>query len=327
MDVERVLPELREPMKRAQVSAPRWLVRTAVRVMPVPKSEAVRVERARVGRVRLRVYRPQAAASGAAPSGAAPSGAAPSGAAPSGAAPSGAGLLWTHGGGLLFGDARQDEALCLSTAERLGTVIVSANYRFAPEHPFPAAHDDVRAAWGWMLDRAASLGIDPRRIAVGGESAGAGLAAGLVQRLADDGGVQPCAQWLFAPMLDDRTAARRELDAEQHVVWDNVANREGWSGYLGGPVGGETVPPYASPGRRTDLTGLPPAFLAWGDIELFAEEDRAYADALAQAGVPVTTDIVAGAPHGFENWAKDTPAAQDLIARAQDWLREALAPR
>ncbi|NQX36945.1 alpha/beta hydrolase [Herbiconiux sp. VKM Ac-2851] len=302
MDVERVLPELREPMKRAQVSAPRWLVRAAVRLMPVPKSEAVQVERARAGGVRLRVYRPQAELSGA-------------------------GLLWIHGGGLLFGDARQDEALCLSTAERLGMVIVSANYRFAPEHPFPAAHDDVRAAWGWMLDHAASLGIDPRRLAVGGESAGAGLAAALVQRLADDGGVQPCAQWLFAPMLDDRTAARPELDAEQHFVWDNAANREGWSGYLGGPAGAETVPPYAAPGRRTELVGLPPAFLAWGDIELFAAEDRAYAEALARAGVPVTTDIVEGAPHGFENWAKETPVAQALIGRAQDWLHEAVEAR
>ncbi|GLK17857.1 alpha/beta hydrolase [Herbiconiux flava] len=302
MDVERVLPELREPMKRAQVSAPRWLVRTAVRLMPVPKSEAVQVERARAGAVRLRVYRPQGSLSGA-------------------------GLLWIHGGGLLFGDARQDEALCLSTAERLGMVIVSANYRFAPEHPFPAAHDDVRAAWGWMLDHAASLGIDPRRLAVGGESAGAGLAAALVQRLADDGGVQPCAQWLFAPMLDDRTAARPELDAEQHFVWDNAANREGWSGYFGGPVGAETVPPYAAPGRRTDLAGLPPAFLTWGDIELFAAEDRAYAEALARAGVPVTSDIVEGAPHGFENWAKETPVAEALIGRAQHWLREAAAAR
>jgi acetyl esterase/lipase len=302
VDIERVLPELREPMKRAQVSAPRWLVRGAVRLMRVPKSEAVQVSTPRAGSVRLRVYRPRATASGA-------------------------GLLWIHGGGLLFGDAKQDEALCLSTAERLGLVIVSANYRFAPEHPFPAAHDDVTAAWRWMLAHADALGVDPQRIAVGGESAGAGLAAALVQRIADDGGVQPVAQWLFAPMLDDRTAARGELDAEEHFVWDNGANREGWSGYLGQPAGGADVPPYAVPARRADLTGLPPAFLAWGDIELFAEEDRAYADALVAAGVAVTTDVVEGAPHGFENWAKDAPAAQALIERAQHWLRAATAAR
>jgi acetyl esterase/lipase len=301
VDVDKVLPELREPMKRAQVSAPRWLVRLAVRAMPVPKSETVAVRTVRAGSGRLRVYVPTTPLSGA-------------------------GLLWIHGGGLLFGDAKQDEALCLSTAERLGMVVVSANYRFAPEHPFPAAHEDVRSAWGWFLEHADDLGVDRHRIAVGGESAGAGLAAGLVQRICDDGGIRPRAQWLFAPMLDDRTAARRELDAERHFVWDNEANREGWAGYLGRPAGSRSVPEYAAPGRRKDLEGLPPAFLTWGDIELFAAEDAAYADALRDAGVEVTTDVVAGAPHGFENWAKDTPAARALLSRAQDWLRTATAP-
>lgn len=299
MDIERVLPELRRPMKRARVSAPRWLVRAILRVMPVPRSTAVRVRSARAGSVRLRVYEPVGRRSGA-------------------------GLLWIHGGGLLFGDAKQDEALCLSTAERLGVVIVSANYRCAPEHPFPAAHEDVLAAWRWFLGHAADLGVDPGRVAIGGESAGAGLAAGLAQRLRDDGGVQPCGQWLFAPMLDDRTAARVDLDAVGHFVWDNRANREGWSGYLAQAPGGAVVPAYAVPARRTDLEGLPAAFLTWGDVELFAEEDQAYAAALTAAGVPVTVDVVAGAPHGFENWANGTASAQALIRRAQDWLAGAV---
>ncbi|MFS0698462.1 alpha/beta hydrolase [Cellulomonas sp. 179-A 4D5 NHS] len=302
MELDRVLPELREPMQRAQVKAPRWLVRAAVRVMRVPRSERVRVRTAKAGAVRLRTYVPVGVRSGA-------------------------GLLWIHGGGLLFGDARQDEALCLSTAERLGVVIVSVNYRFAPEHPFPAAHDDVRAGWHWFVEQAARLGVDLGRIAVGGESAGAGLAAALVQRLHDGGGVQPVAQWLFAPMLDDRTAARRDLDAVEHFVWDNRSNREGWSGYLRGEPGRADPPPYAVPARRTDLRGLPSAYLAYGDIELFAAEDRAYADALEAAGVPVTTDVVAGAPHGFENWAHRTPVAQSLLTRAQAWLASALEPR
>jgi acetyl esterase/lipase len=296
MEIERVLPELREPMKRAQFSAPRWLVRTIVRIMRVPRSAAVAVRSARAGSVRLRIYEPTGSRSGA-------------------------GLLWVHGGGLLFGDAKQDEALCLSTAERLGMVIVSANYRFAPEHPFPAAHNDVRQAWQWFLEHAADLGVTPDRIVVGGESAGAGLAAALVQRVYDDGGIQPCGQWLFAPMLDDRTAARRELDAVKHFVWDNEANREGWAGYLGTEPGATSVAEYAAPARRTDLTGLPATFITWGDIELFSEEDQAYADGLIAAGVPVTVDVVTGAPHGFENWAKDAPSARALLGRAQDWLR------
>ncbi|QLD13233.1 alpha/beta hydrolase [Microbacterium oleivorans] len=283
-------------MRRAQLTAPRWLVRLAVRVMPVPRSRSVRVSRARAASAGLRVYLPRGARSGA-------------------------GLLWIHGGGLLFGDARQDEALCLSTAERLGMVVVSVNYRLAPEHPFPAAHDDVAAAWAWFVHHAGELGVDPHRLVIGGESAGGGLAAALVQRVRDEAGVQPRGQWLFAPMLDDRTAARSELDDRRHFVWDNASNREGWTAYLGSPPGSPDVPASASPARRSDLSGLPSTFLTWGDIELFAEEDRAYADALRAAGVPVTTDVVTGAPHGFENWGRKAPVAQALIARAQDWLR------
>ncbi|AWB87641.1 alpha/beta hydrolase [Mycetocola zhujimingii] len=300
MEIEHVLPELRKPMKRAQVSLPRWLVRPLVKRMPVPKSSAVRVRAAKAGSVRLRIYEPVGARSGA-------------------------GLLWIHGGGLLFGDARQDETLCLSTAERLGIVILSANYRFAPEHPFPAAHEDVLTAWRWFLQHATGLGVESARIAVGGESAGAGLAAALAQRIHDDGRTQPCAQWLFAPMLDDRTAAHRDLDAREHFVWNNRQNREAWSGYLGAPAGSAEVPPYSVPARRLDLTGLPPAYLTWTDLELFADEDSAYADALRAAGVPVTTDVVPGGVHGFENWANDTPVARELIERAQAWLRSATA--
>lgn len=270
--------------------------------MPVSSSPAVGVTRVREGDVRLRVYTPRGVRRGA-------------------------GLLWVHGGGLLFGDARQDEALCLSTAQRLGMVIVSANYRNAPENPFPAAHDDVKAAWDWLITHARALGVDHSRIVIGGESAGAGLAAGLVQRLVDERGIQPCGQWLFAPMLDDRTAMNRELDDEKHFVWNNEANREGWAGYLGGLFGAPDLPPYASPGRRVDLSGMPPTFITWGDIELFAEEDRAYAESLERAGVPVRIDVVKGAPHGFENWAKATPVAQALLSRAQDWLQEASRPR
>ena len=299
MQIDSVLPELRAPMRKAQADAPLWLVRAAVRVMPVPHNRAVRVSMARAGRVRLRVYKPARRGTGP-------------------------GLLWIHGGGLLFGDARQDERLCLSTAERLGVVIVSANYRLAPENPFPAAHDDVYTAWRWFLDHAAKLHVDPARIAIGGESAGGGLAAGLVQHVHDAGGVPPAAQWLFAPMLDDRTAVDRSLDAIEHFVWDNAKNREGWAGYLGIQPGADEVPPYAAPGRRTQLEGLPRTFLTWADIELFAGEDRAYADALSAAGVTVTTDVVAGGVHGFENWASDTPVAQGLIDRAQRWLRDAL---
>lgn len=299
MSDEAILPELRDPLRRADVTLPRWLIRAALRVMPVPRDPEVRVRVVTVGPRRLRIYLPARRGTGP-------------------------GLLWVHGGGLLFGAAKQDESLCLSTAKRLGIVIVSVDYRLAPEHPFPAAHDDVLAAWHWFQAHADELHVDPSRIAIGGESAGAGLAAGVVQRIHDDGGTQPVAQWLFAPMLDDRTAADRSLDAGRHAVWNNEKNRVGWRGYLGAQPGTVTPPRYAAPARAGDLAGLPAAFLTWTDTELFAAENRAYADALEAAGVPVDVDLVVGGAHGFENWAKHTPVAQALIGRAQEWLAAAV---
>jgi acetyl esterase/lipase len=305
LDIEHVHPELRTatqklPVPDASKKLIRIAVRLATRVMPVPKIESVSITTVKAGRVRLRIYNPATRLTDG-------------------------GLLWLHGGGLLFGDARQDEALCAQTARELGIPVVSANYRFAPEHPFPAAHDDVHAAWQWLLTHSAELGLDPARLVIGGESAGAGLAAALVQRLHDEGQVQPIGQWLFAPMIDDRTAADESLDSADHWVWNNRANRVGWRGYLGDAFARAELPPYAAAARRTDLSGLPPAFIAVGDIELFCAENRDYAHRLEQAGVPVQLDLVAGAPHGFENWARDTEPAKALLRRAHSWLRAAFA--
>ncbi len=298
--IEDVDPALRAATRRIQrlPDLPAPLVTAALRLAPAPRFPDLVIRTLRVGAASVRVYRPRRASGPAA-------------------------LLWIHGGGLTIGDARQDEALCGGTARRLGVVVVSANYRLAPTHPFPAALDDVHAAWGWLQQHARRLGVDPARKAVGGESAGGGLAAALVQRLHDEGAA-PVAQWLFAPMLDDRTAADRSLDVRGHFVWDNRRNRHGWSAYLGQEPGLPGAPTWSVPARRTDLTGLPPAFITWGDVELFAEEDAAYADALRRAGVPVAVDVVRGAPHGFENWARSTPPARALTDRAQRWLAEHL---
>jgi acetyl esterase/lipase len=233
---------------------------------------------------------------------------------------SGAALLWVHGGGYVIGDVVQDDAFCSATAHELGIVVVSTNYRLAPEHPFPAALDDVFAAWEWLQKSAGSLGVDVERVAVGGSSAGAGLAACLVQRLRDAGGVRPAGQWLFSPMLDDRTAARRELDQVRHRVWNNAANRTGWGAYLGAGSGGPRTPEYAVAARRTDLSGLPPAWISVGGIDLFTDECRTYAGRLLGAGVDCAFDLVPGAPHGFEAWAPDTRVAQELLERSRAWL-------
>lgn len=305
MDIESVDPALRAataklPVPDASKRMIRLAVRVATRLMPVPKTPGVTVATETIGALRARIHHPDAGRADAA-------------------------LLWIHGGGLLFGDARQDEALCAEIAGDLGMPVVAANYRFAPEHPFPAAHEDVHAAWRWTLARTREWGIDPGRIVVGGESAGGGLAAALVQRLRDEGGTQPLGQLLFAPMIDDRTAVDTALDATDHWVWNNVANRVGWGGYLGADLGAAELPPYAAAARRIDLAGLPPAYLAVGDIELFFAEVVDYARRLEAAGVPTDLDVIPGAPHGFENWARDTDPSRALIGRAKEWLGRLVA--
>ncbi len=238
---------------------------------------------------------------------------------------SGAALLWIHGGGMIIGAASQDDARCFELVRRLDLVVVSAEYRLAPEHPFPGPLDDCVAAWTWLLDSAAARSIDVSRIAIGGQSAGGGLAASLVQRIHDAGGAQPAAQWLFCPMLDDRTAADRELDVTKHLLWSNKANRVGWAAYLGVEPGGASTPEYAVPARRVDLSGLPPAWIGTGDIELFYDENRTYAEALDAAGVDCVLDVVPGAPHGFETVASGTDIAQAYLGRSFAWLEGRLA--
>jgi acetyl esterase/lipase len=311
MNISKVAPELQRPLRRIPPvpigSAPgRRLIRALGRLMPATRLEGVTIEQRNNLQPRLRIYRPTIRHSKGA-------------------------LYWIHGGGMVIGSAAQDDRLCASTSRELGIVVVSVEYHLAPEYPFPLPLDDCHAGWLWLQQAASSLGVDSSLIAIGGESAGGGLAASLVQRLHDEhnqGGLpvlsEPIAQWLFCPMLDDRTAARRELDSINHRVWNNRLNRIGWRAFLGVKPGSSHIPQYAAAARREDLRGLAPAWIGVGDIELFFAEDRAYAERLRAAEVDVTLDIVLGAPHGFENWAADTKLARDYIARAQAWLRRTL---
>ncbi|MEU6161963.1 alpha/beta hydrolase [Streptomyces sp. NPDC047130] len=240
----------------------------------------------------------------------------------------GGAVLWIHGGGLVSGSAVQDHRWAGRLCAELGTVVVSAEYRLAPEHPFPAPLDDCHAVWRWLLEHAADLGVDTGRVAVGGQSAGGGLAAALAQRLHDEGGTRPVAQWLFCPMLDDRTASDRALDAVRHPVWDNRSNRAGWAAYLGAEPGGPGAsppPPYAVPARREDLAGLPPAWIGIGDADLFHRESCDFAARLRAAGVDTELDVMPGAPHGVETLAGDVPWVRAYIRRAERWLAERLA--
>ncbi len=218
-------------------------------------------------------------------------------------------ILWIHGGGYVMGRAKTDDALCARFAKRLGATVLSVDYRLAPGHPFPTPLDDCLAAYELLHREAASLGVDPARVAIGGMSAGGGLAAALVLRAHDRGLPAPALQLLVYPMLDDRTALR-DVDDRLHRLWNPASNRVGWRAYLGREPGGDDVPEHAAPARRRDLSGVAPAWIGVGTADLFHDEDVAYAARLRDAGVPVTLDVVEGAFHGFDVVAPRAPVSR-----------------
>ncbi|OJF15003.1 alpha/beta hydrolase [Couchioplanes caeruleus] len=207
-------------------------------------------------------------------------------------------LLWIHGGGMVLGTPAIGHAWCSRVAAELGLTVVSVDYRLAPEHPFPAGLDDCYRVLRWLHDEAPALGIDPARIAVGGDSAGGGLAATLAQR-ARDTGVAVRLQLLVYPMLDDRTVLRERPDRPV-FTWTPASNRYGWTAYLGHPPHEDDDRPYIAAARRTDLTGLAPAWIGVGDLDLFHREDVGYAHRLREAGVPCELLVVPGMYHGAD---------------------------
>lgn len=233
-------------------------------------------------------------------------------------------VLWVHGGGLVSGTPVQDDATCTAFSRELGAVVAAVRYRLAPAHPGPAAVEDVYAALRGLHARAAHVGIDPSRIAVAGASAGGGLAAAAAQVAHDRGEVPLAFQLLVYPMLDDRTVTRTDHDTRGVRVWTPRSNRFGWTSYLGGPPGADVVPEYVVPARRQDLSGLPPAWIGVGDLDLFHDEDLRYAERLREAGVPCEVHVVPGAFHGFDALFRKAGVSQDFLATQVAVLREAL---
>jgi acetyl esterase/lipase len=234
---------------------------------------------------------------------------------PEPAATSGA-LLWMHGGGYLLGSARQDDELCRRFARKLGITVGSVEYRWAPEHPFPAALDDC---YGALQRLVALAGVDPARVAIGGASAGGGLAAALALMARDRGEINPALQLLTYPMLDDRTVAKSPSDARNYRLCSESSNRFGWAAYLG-----DANPDIAVPARNADLAGLPPAWIGVGTHDLFHDEDLAYAERLTKAGVLCRVEVVAGAFHGFDRIVPGAPVSRSFFDSQCASLREAL---
>ncbi|MEV4171185.1 alpha/beta hydrolase [Nonomuraea sp. NPDC049709] len=233
-------------------------------------------------------------------------------------------IVWLHGGGFVMGDVDTEHPWAARLADGSGAVVISVGYRLAPEHRFPAALDDAYAVLEWTAEHAAELGVDPERIAVGGHSAGGGLAAAVALRARDRQGPAIRFQLLNQPGLDDRLetwSARNFTD----TPWLNRGKlAAAWRHYLGDTPASPATSPYAAPARATDLSGLPPAYVATAELCPNRDEDIAYALRLLQAGVPVELHQWPGTFHGSQA-IMSAEVSQRQIAELGDTLRRALA--
>ncbi len=238
--------------------------------------------------------------------------------------PSGA-LLWIHGGGYVMGTPAIGHQFCCQVADELGVLVVSVDYRLAPEHPFPTPLEDCYTGLRWLGDHAEDLGVDRSRIAIGGDSAGGGLAAGLAQLAHDRNEVPVCFQLLVYPMLDDRSALRADHAGTGDFVWSPASNRFGWTSYLGRSPTAD-APAYAAAARREDLSGLPRAWIGVGNLDLFHAEDVAYAEKLRDAGIEAELVVVPGMYHGADAIppAAGGPLMADFNRSKLDALRTAI---
>lgn len=233
------------------------------------------------------------------------------------------GILWIHGGGMIVGSIGADDGNCSTFAEQLDAVVVSVEYRLAPENPHPAPVEDCYAALVWMAAHANELGLDLTRIAVAGASAGGGLAAATALLARDRGGPALAFQCLTYPMLDDRNETPSSHEFTGIASWSREHNALGWSALLCGKAGGADVSMYAAPARATSLAGLPPALIQVGELEVFRDEDMAYATRLMQAGVAAELHVYAGAIHAWDMVA-GAAVTQRLRADRLAALRRAL---
>jgi acetyl esterase/lipase len=237
----------------------------------------------------------------------------------------GPGIFHTHGGGMIIGDRWVGLGQFVPWILRFDAVVVTVEYRLAPEFPDPYPVEDCFAGLVWTAGHAAELGIDPDRLIIAGASAGGGLAAGTALLARDRQGPALAGQVLIYPMLDDRDATVSTAQIDGVGVWDRTSNITGWSALLGDRVGTDDVSIYAAPARATDLSGLPPAFIDCASAEVFRDEDVAYATALWHAGVQAELHVWPGGFHGFDVMAPHTAIAKAMTAARDEWIGRLLA--
>lgn len=231
-------------------------------------------------------------------------------------------ILWTHGGGYILGHPDGEGYVCEQFVIHTGCVVFAPDYRLAPEHPYPAALEDSYAALVWLAQSAEELHVDPTRIAVGGGSAGGGLAAALALMARDRGGPGICFQMPLYPMLDHRNEAPSTREELHPAVWSRPNNGAAWQMYLGTA---DPSHPWASPARAEDLSGLPPAYLCVGQLDLFRDETIEYAARLMREGINVELHVHPGLYHASELFVPDAAISQRVRASYIDALARAFA--
>ncbi|MFB6876033.1 alpha/beta hydrolase [Streptomyces sp. NPDC056323] len=235
-------------------------------------------------------------------------------------------VYWMHGGGMVMGDRFSQIDIPLEWLDEFGAVVVSVDYRLAPEATGTALVDDCYQGLLWVADHAAELGIDPARIVVAGASAGGGLAAGVTLLARDLGTPAIAAQMLICPMLDHRNTS---TSSRQYTgvpgVWTGEMNEFGWRSVLG-ELAEDEVSAYISPALADDLSGLPTTYVDTGSAEVFRDEDADYATRIWAAGGQAELHIWAGGFHGFDALYPQAPISVTARRTRTDWLARVLPP-
>jgi acetyl esterase/lipase len=233
-------------------------------------------------------------------------------------------LLWIHGGGYMLGDIDQEDITAKQFSSAGGCAVVSVEYRLAPEYPYPAPLEDCYAALKWLSSNAKELKVDHSRIAIGGASAGGGLASGLAILARDRAEVPVTFQLLIYPMINDCNIEPPNDALPDALFWTRESNLMGWRAYLGCEPGKEGISCYAAAFRATNLEGLPPAYIAVGDIDLFAREDIDYASRLVAASVPTELHVYPGGCHAFDMLVPGADISKRFTADIHRALKRAL---
>lgn len=231
------------------------------------------------------------------------------------------GVVQFHSGGTVMGNRFSELSFWLRWVMDHHAVVVTVEYRLAPEHPDPTPVQDCFTALRWTAEHADELGIDPARLIVSGASAGGGLAAGVALLARDFDGPSLAGQLLICPMLDDRDNTVSTEQLAEGGIWDRGSNITGWTALLGERRGSEVVSPYAAPARMVDLSGLPPTFIDCGSAELFRDEDVAYASALWRDGCEAELHVWPGGFHGFDFVAPEAPVSIAAVRARENWFR------